>query len=447
MAECTSLLRRRRSEDEDPLKYQVLKIFPQTQKHAQYLQELTNKWQLDLWKPSMVETIHAGREIHVRIPSSHVKEMKEKLLQQTMPFEILIDDVQKLIDSSTVSESKMRKISLTDYDYTRYHPMDEIYDWMEQIKEKHSDLVSKYYLGSTYEMRPIYYFKIGWPSDKTKKIIFMDCGIHAREWIAVAFCQWFVKELLSRHSNDPLLTNVLKQVDFYVVPVLNIDGYIYSWTTERLWRKNRTPYNDGACYGVDLNRNFNASWCTVGASSDCSSITFCGSSPESELETQAVANLVKETKSNILYYLTIHSYGQIILLPYGYTQNPSINHKEMTDVAEKAAAKIKEKHNNEYRVGSSSVILYENSGSSCDWAADIGIKFSYTFELRDNGTYGFQLPPEQILPTCEETMTAMMSMFEYANITYLENSAVTVNFFWLNMFLSCAVCMYFSLVH
>lgn len=23
----------------------------------------------------------------------------------------------------------------------------------------------------------------------------MDCGIHTREWIAPAFCQWFVKEV------------------------------------------------------------------------------------------------------------------------------------------------------------------------------------------------------------------------------------------------------------
>ncbi|OCT63893.1 carboxypeptidase O [Xenopus laevis] len=426
---------------------QVLKIVPQTVKHAQYLQDLTEEWMLDLWRPGMVEQIQAGHELHVRVPFSHLQEIKEKLFQNMLPFEILISDVQELINRNAEIEPKKQKISLDNYDYTKYHPMDEIYDWMEQIQVKHSDLVTKHFLGSTYEMRPIYYFKIGWPSDKPKKVIFMDCGIHAREWIAVAYCQWFVKEILSSHSNDALLTNVLRQVDFYVVPVFNIDGYIYSWTTERLWRKNRTPYNNATCYGVDLNRNFNSAWCTVGASRDCNSYTFCGSAPASEPETQAVVNLIERIKSQILFYLTIHSYSQLILLPYGYTTNPSANHAEMTKVAETAVAKMKEKHNIEYRVGSSSVILYDNSGSSCDWAGDIGIKFSYTFELRDNGTYGFELPPHLIKPTCEETMTAVISMLEYANEEYLEASAKTVTFMWLNVLLSCAVCVYYALLH
>ncbi|KAM4697828.1 carboxypeptidase O-like [Rhinophrynus dorsalis] len=381
-----------------------------------------------------------------RPPPPVVHDSEEYEVQEILDSRVLIDDVQKLIDSRPVSEPKLQKISLENYDYTKYHPMEEIYGWMDLIKEKHGDLVSQHYIGCTYELRPIYYFKIGWPSDKTKKIIFIDCGFHAREWVSVAYCQWFVKEILSTHKNDPVLANVLKQVDFYVLPVLNIDGYIYSWTTDRLWRKNRSPHNNGTCYGVDLNRNFDSQWCTVGASKNCSSNIFCGSGPASEPETQAMASLIERTKADIIYYLTIHSYGQMILLPYGYKKDPSPHHEEMMLVAEKAVAKMKEKHNNEYIFGSSSAILYEDSGSSGDWAADIGIKFSYTFELRDNGTYGFVLPANQIKPTCEETMTAMMSMIEYVNENYLENSAMSVTSMWLNVLLSCTICMYLALI-
>ena len=52
------------------------------------------------------------------------------------------------------------------------------------------------------------------------------------------------------------------------------------------------------------------------------------------------------------------------------------------------------------------------SGSSRDWARDIGIPFSYTFELRDNGTYGFVLPEAQIQATCEESMAAILSVLD-----------------------------------
>ncbi|KAM8934413.1 carboxypeptidase O-like [Pelodytes ibericus] len=426
---------------------QVLKITPQTPAHAQYLQKVTNEWLLDLWKPDMAEDISMSREVHVRVPQAHVQQMKEMLLRQAMSFTILIDDVQKLIDSSTSSERSLQTMSLDTYDYTKYHQMHEIYQWIEEIQNKHSDLVTTHYLGRTYEQRPINYLKIGWPSDKEKKVIIIDCGIHAREWIAVAFCQWFVREILENHHKDPVLSNVLKQLDFYIVPVLNVDGYIYSWTNERLWRKNRSPQQNGTCIGVDLNRNFNSQWCSVGASRNCSSFTFCGPSPASEYETQALVALVEKTKSNILSYLTIHSYGQYILLPYGYTTTESENHKELYDVAKKAAEKLKTVHNKDFTIGSSSVVLYENSGSSADWAADVKIKLSYTYELRDNGTYGFQLPEDQIKPTCEETTVAVMSMIEYINENYLENSAVTLSSLWLNIIISCAVCMFYTQTH
>ncbi|KAM4626905.1 carboxypeptidase O-like [Discoglossus pictus] len=404
---------------------QVLKIIPETSEQAYYLQELSNKWMLDLWKPDMVEEIHPGYEMHVRVPFSHVHQMKNILFQLQMKYKVLINDVQELIDKTTVKETMMQRRSLEEYDYTKYHSMNEIYHWMDQIKDKYSGLVKQHYLGSTYEQRPIYYFKIGWPSNNTKKIVFMDCGIHAREWISVSFCQWFVREILA-NQNKTLLSSILKKLDFFVVPVLNVDGYVYTWTTERLWRKNRMPFADGFCYGVDLNRNFDSHWCSIGASKDCDSLTYCGPSPASELETKAVSALIQSAKANIVSYLTFHSYGQLILIPYGYTTINSPNHDELMVVAKKAATKMKEKHNITYRVGASSVILYDNSGSSSDWAADIGIRFSYTYELRDEGTYGFQLPPEQIKPTCEEIMTGVMSMVEYLNEKYFNNSAMAI---------------------
>ncbi|KAF4014176.1 hypothetical protein G4228_005411 [Cervus hanglu yarkandensis] len=264
---------------------------------------------------------------------------------------------------------------LETYSYNRYHPMGEIYQWMSEIREKYTEVVTQHFLGMTYESRPMYYLKISQPSNNPKKIIWMDCGIHAREWIAPAFCQWFVKD-------------------------------------DRLWRKSRSSHNNGTCFGTDLNRNFDASWCSIGASNDCESLTFCGTGPVSEPETKAVSSFIESKKENIACFLTMHSYGQLILVPYGYTKNKSNNHEELIQVGQKAANALKAKHGTNYRVGSSADILYATSGSSRDWARDIGIPFSYTFELRDNGTYGFVLPEAQIQATCEETMEAVLSVLD-----------------------------------
>ncbi|XP_075139953.1 carboxypeptidase O-like [Leptodactylus fuscus] len=435
---------------------QVLKVTPQTPQQAKYLQELSIQWQLDLWKPDSINDIYPGTDLQVHVQASHIQQMKENLVQRNIPFKITIEDIQKLIDRSSVRMQRNGPISLEQYEYTEYHPMDEIYNWMDLIKDKYSDVVSQHLAGHTYEERPIYYFKIGWPSEKTKKVIFMDCGIHAREWIAVAYCQWFIREILEKQKSDPLIKKLLKQVDFYVIPVLNIDGYIYSWTTERLWRKNRSPQYNGTCFGVDLNRNFEAKWCSVGAGTDCGYITYCGPSAASELETKAVVKLFDQAKPNILMYLTVHNYGRLILLPYGYTQNKSENHDEMETAANRAVAKMKEKHDTEYIVGSTSVVLYDTSGTSADWAADIGVKFAYTYELRDDGEFGFELPADQIKPTCEETMTSMLTLFEYLDEKYLEpldddddddlgGGAAAIGALWLNTLLSFAVCVFYAL--
>ncbi|NWH30621.1 CBPO Carboxypeptidase, partial [Chloropsis hardwickii] len=383
---------------------QVLHIVPETFQQVQYLQLLCSTFMLDLWKPLLPEDIRAGEDLHIRVPAPLVQEVKDSLDQHMISYRVLIPDVQKLVDQSMPRERSSHRQVSGDYVYTEYHPMEEIYQWMTQIQKNNSELVTQHFLGKTFENRTIYYLQISQPSNKPKKIIWMDCGIHAREWISPAFCQWFVKEILQNYKTDPKISRFLQNLDLYVLPVLNIDGYIYSWEEDRLWRKNRSPYENGTCYGTDLNRNFNSSWGSVGVSFNCSSDVFCGSGPESEPETRAVAQFIKNRKSDILCYLTIHSYGQLILTPYGSTTKPPNNYEELIQVAKEAAAALTGKYGTSYRVGSTALILYNNSGSSRDWAHKIGIPLSYTFELRDTGAHGFVLPANQIQPTCEETM-------------------------------------------
>ncbi|XP_023786629.1 carboxypeptidase O [Cyanistes caeruleus] len=405
---------------------QVLHIMPETFQQVQHLQLLCGTLMLDLWKPLLPEDIRAGGDLHIRVPAPLVQEVKDSLDQHMISYRVLIPDVQKLVDESMPRERSSHRQVSGGYAYTEYHPMEEIYQWMTQIQKNNSELVTQHFLGKTFENRAMYYLQISQPSNEPKKIIWMDCGIHAREWISPAFCQWFVKEILQNYKTDPKINRFLQNLDLYVLPVLNIDGYIYSWEKERLWRKNRSPYGNGTCYGTDLNRNFNSSWGSVGVSFNCSSEVFCGSGPESEPETRAVAQFIKSKKSDILCYLTIHSYGQLILTPYGSTTKPPSNNEELMQVAKEAAAALTAKYGTSYRVGSTALILYSNSGSSRDWAHTIGIPLSYTFELRDTGTYGFVLPPNQIQPTCEETMLAVTTIIDYVDKKYFPGGDVVL---------------------
>ncbi|KAM3585072.1 uncharacterized protein V6R79_006607 [Siganus canaliculatus] len=314
------------------------------------------------------------------------------------------------------------------YDYFRYHPMSEITDWMAQIAKENEPLVTIMEYGQTYEKRAISLLKIGVNTGAKKKAVWMDCGIHAREWIAPAFCQYFVKEILQAYKTDSNMKQMMTDMDFYVTPVLNVDGYMYSWTdnTTRLWRKNRSPGPvDCDCYGTDLNRNFDATWGAIGVSFNCCSEIFPGSQSASEPETHAVTYFVGTRLDEFLCFLTIHSYGQLLLLPYGNPNLTASNYNELKEVGLAAADAIKKVHGKEYVVGSSPEVLYPNSGSSRDWARMNNIPFSYTFELRDNGTFGFKLPEDQIQPTCEEAYSGALYIINYVHEHYYNGAVAT----------------------
>ncbi|XP_029304105.1 carboxypeptidase O-like [Cottoperca gobio] len=305
-----------------------------------------------------------------------------------------------------------------EYDYFKFHPMPEITDWMSQVVKDYPEVVTTVDYGQTYENRVISLLKIGLNTGEKKKAIWMDCGIHAREWIAPAFCQYFVREILHAYKTDPKMQTMMKNIDFYVTPVLNKDGYIYSWkdNTTRLWRKNRSPGPLGCnCSGTDLNRNFDAIWGSIGVSFNCCSQVFCGTHPASEPEAQAVTYFVGSRKEDFLCFLTIHSYGQLLLIPYGNPNYTASNYDELLKVGLGAADAIRSVHGMNYTVGTSPDVLYANAGSSRDWARLQGIPLAYTFELRDKGIFGFQLPEDQIQPACEEAYSGAMHIITYAH--------------------------------
>ena len=48
--------------------------------------------------------------------------------------------------------------------------------------------------------------------------------------------------------------------NFFFIPIMNPDGYIYSWEVDRFWRKSRNLNEGSDCMGTDLNRNYDSSW-------------------------------------------------------------------------------------------------------------------------------------------------------------------------------------------
>lgn len=64
---------------------------------------------------------------------------------------------------------------------------------------------------------------------KDKKVVFIECGAHSREWLSPAVCLQIINSLV----NDPESQSILEQYEFYVLPLINPDGACNYFKTQR----------------------------------------------------------------------------------------------------------------------------------------------------------------------------------------------------------------------
>jgi len=207
-------------------------------------------------------------------------------------------------------------------------------------------------------------------------------------------------QLCNGYGNDTQATRMLNNFEIIFIPVLNPDGYEYSWDNDRMWRKNRRVNSGSTCRGVDLNRNWDSQgWCEVGASDNPCSDTYCGTQPFSEPETTTSSNLFNEV-GNVVGAIDFHAYGRYVLRPYGYPVTPTTDEAGLKEIGDATANEIE----SVYRTNWSSMRsagLYPAAGGTEDWMYDStnGHSWAFCFELRGNS---FILPTDEIIPSGEE---------------------------------------------
>lgn len=300
--------------------------------------------------------------------------------------------------------------------YNNYKSLAQYNARMDQMLADHPALASPISIGTTHEGREIRGMRItgNGTSNVAKKTVVFHGLIHAREWITGMTTMYAADNLLDGYATDSRVQNVMDNVEFLVIPVLNPDGYEYSRNVNRYWRKNRRPNSNGT-FGVDLNRNFGFNWGTGfgGSSGTQNSEVYRGPAAFSEPESQALRDLFLDNQQ-IVSHIDFHSYGQIIAGPWGYTlDNPPL--VEMLDrQAGSMADSIQAISGQQYLWGDDTNVLGIANGITNDWAyGDQGV-FSYTVELRPVGfNPGFELPASQIIPTAEEIFPSVLDLAEF----------------------------------
>lgn len=377
------------------------------------LDALDNKLGLDIW---------GVRDGRVSIRVKNAMEKKEVWSHFNGNCSVEIDDLEAL----AISEERSVNASTGAADWHQeYHTYSEIVTWYSDLASA-SDLVTfSASIGSpTPEGRNQPAVVITSTSGGSgKPRIYWQCQIHAREWISGATCMFVVDYFVTNYGSDDVVTKILDDMEIHVVPFVNPDGYAYTWSDSRLWRKNRLPNSGSSCVGTDLNRNYNDHWGQGGSSSNPCSDTYMGSSAGSCIETQ---NTVAYFKSIGPIYGAIdwHSYSQLILRPYGWTSANSPDEVQLRELGNGMRDVALSVHAMRY-TSQKSIQLYTTTGTASDWfygddatSTNGGYKAAgYTIELRDTGRYGFQLPADQIIPQGEE----MVATAKYFCLELLSN--------------------------
>uniref|UniRef100_G3SWF3 Carboxypeptidase A2 n=1 Tax=Loxodonta africana TaxID=9785 RepID=G3SWF3_LOXAF len=388
---------------------QVLEIIPRNEEQIKKLEvlEAEEHLQLDFWKSATTP----GQTAHVRVPFVSLQAVKVFLESQGFAYSIMIEDVQVLLDKENEEMLLNRRTERnSNFNFGAYHSLEEISQEMDHLVAEYPGLVRKVKIGHSFENRSINAFKFS--TGGNKPAIWLDAGIHAREWVTQATALWTANKIASDYGNDPSITSILDTMDIFLLPVTNPDGYVFSQTNNRMWRKTRSKIPGCLCVGVDPNRNWDAGFGGPGASSNPCSDSYHGPSANSEIEVKSIVDFIK-THRNVKAFITLHSYSQLLMFPYGYTCTKTDNFDELDEVAQKAAKLVTSLHGTSYKVGPICSVIYQASGGSIDWSYDYGIKYSFAFELRDTGHYGFLLPANQILPTAEETWLGLKKIMEH----------------------------------
>ncbi|XP_072865438.1 carboxypeptidase A5 isoform X2 [Chlorocebus sabaeus] len=353
---------------------QVLRVLAKDEKQLSLLRDLEGlkPQKVDFWRGPARPSL----PVDMRVPFSELKYIKAYLESHGLAYSIMIKDIQVLLDEEREAMAKSRRLerSTSSFSYSSYHTLEEIYSWIDNFVTEHSDIVSKIQIGNSFENRSILVLKFSTGGSR-HPAIWIDTGIHSREWITHATGIWTANK-------------------------------------NRLWRKNKSIRPGVFCIGVDLNRNWKSGFGGNGSNSNPCSETYHGPSPQSEPEVAAIVNFIT-AHGNFKALISIHSYSQMLMYPYGRSLEPVSNQRELYDLAKDAVEALYKVHGIEYFFGSISTTLYVASGITVDWAYDSGIKYAFSFELRDTGRYGFLLPATQIIPTAQETWMALRTIMEH----------------------------------
>jgi carboxypeptidase T len=329
--------------------------------------------------------------------------------------------------------------------FEEYHTYAEMERALDDAVAGYPDLVRKFSIGRSYEGREIWAVKISdnVALDEDEPEVHFECNIHAREHLTAEMCLYVLRLLTAGYGVDERITQIVDSTELYLIPMLNPDGVehdIASGLTEdgralaANWRKNRQPIPDTDLLGIDLNRNYGFNWaCCKGGSNNPASITYRGWAPWVAPEVVAHRNFINSRVVNgrqqIRMSISWHTYGELVMWPYGYTKTALPKTMSADDLSALQVIGRQLAAFNGYTAKQKSG-MYITDGTTSDWLYHDHRIIAFTFEMyppelngRELG--GFYAPQDLIAAETERNREAVLWFLEQADCPHRVAGLVT----------------------
>lgn len=322
------------------------------------------------------------------------------LEDEGLDLEVLVPDIDAAAEAEAERLQSPTASKPTDW-FGEFRDFGAIRGRLEDIAASHPDRATLHVVGGSIEGRPLVALRIGGKTSDAVPML-VNGAQHAREWIAAMTTTCVADRLVRGYDKDPAIREFVDSTELWIIPVVNPDGYQYSWSSDRYWRKNRR-----GTHGVDLNRNFSLAFGGSGSSNNKRSEIYRGEYAFSEPETIALRDLAK--REQVKLHIDFHAYGQLLLYPWNHTPAPATDRDRFAAVGDRLASAIHSQHGTSYTL-KAGANLYPAAGTMTDWMYGEAGALSFTIELRPKGGSGFVLPPDQIAPTCDEGLAAVLEL-------------------------------------
>jgi hypothetical protein len=297
--------------------------------------------------------------------------------------------------------------------FQNYHNYVEMTADLEALAAAYPQFVHIITLGNSYENRNIIGIRIS--DDANDNLaepgVFFVGQHHAREHMTVEVVLGLAHHFLE--SSKVSVRSLVYSRQIYVFPSLNPDGSEYDIATGsfRMWRKNRQP--NPTAVGTDNNRNFSYRWgCCGGSSGSGGSDTYRGTAPLSAPENMRMSDFMV-THPNVLTGISYHTYGELILYPYGYTYEDLPPDMDPIDHQTFVAMGAEMARTTGYHPQQSSD-LYITDGDWNDWMYGALGRYPITIEMDSYGS-GFYPPDSYIPQTIRKNLAAAVFVASIAD--------------------------------